>query len=154
MQLTLDFFDKVTLTDKDGDTICVEHYTDKVKAVRTFLGCTKSKAEEILALLEKDYKVYCPNECQIILAQGKTIAYNFEMYGMTFYHGHKYNTLNDWSFKKFLEGEKPKEKKPPRIKKIMVTCTEKQIKRAHQLYYAMTLGFDITHKDYERFYLL
>jgi hypothetical protein len=154
MQLTFDFNDFVTLTDKDGDTIITERYTDNVKAVRTFLGCAKSMAEEILAQLKKDYEIYCPNECQIILCQGGHIIYNFEMYGMTYYNGHKYNSLNDWSFKKFLEGEKPKEKKPPKIKKIMVTCTEKQIKRAHQLYYAMTLGFDITHKDYERFYLL
>lgn len=42
--------------------------------------------------------------------------------------------------------------KPP--KPIKITCTEIQLKRASQLYYARSAGFNIGYADYQRFYLV
>ena len=141
--------------DKDGDKVKVNYLSDTIKEIESFLKCSKAKAVEVLAELKKEYDVYSNNN-QIILIQNNKVVYNFEMFGMTFYCGHKYNDCNEWDFRNFVEGKKTKiEKKQTsrRLPKITVTATEKQIKKAQQLYYAKSIGLDITYKDYQRFYL-
>ena len=89
---------------------------------------------------------------QIVLAKGDKVIYNFEIAGETWYNGHKYNELNEWAFRALCDGIKPKEKKPPKLKKIVVMSTERQLKKAKQLFYAKNIGFSITAKDYQRWH--
>lgn len=49
---------------------------------------------------------------------------------------------------------KMKAEKKSRLKKMEVTCTEIQLKKAKQLYYAHEIGVDVTYKDYQRWHLL
>lgn len=152
MQGYFDFSE--TLIDADGDKVFVDIMTDPLKVIAMFLKCSKTKAREVYGLLSKEYQLYA-NPCQIILAQGGKVLYNFEMYGQTYYNGHKYNEVNEWDFRNFVDGKKIRtEKKNSVPKKIKITCTEMQLKRAAQLYYAHTIGFDINYKDYARFYLM
>lgn len=37
---------------------------------------------------------------------------------------------------------------------IKITCTKEQLKRAKQLWYAKTIGFNIRYEDYKRWKLL
>lgn len=155
MQLSFSFTEE--LTDAEGDKIIVDVCKDKIKVVAEMLNCSKTKAGETLKLLEKEYEVFCKNN-QVLLCQNKKIIYNFETYGMTFgtkNNPHKYNELNEWDFRSFLEGKKTRaEKKAPKTKKVLITCTETQIKRAEQLYFAKQIGFNVSYKDYKRFYLV
>lgn len=142
------------LTDKEGDIIIVDVCKDKIKVIAEMLGCSKTKANETLKLLEKEYEVFVKNN-QVILCQNKKVLFNFETFGATWYGGHKYNEVNEWDFRAFCEGKKIKtEKKAPKSKNIIVTCTETQIKRAKQLYFAKQIGFNVSYKDYKRFYLV
>ena len=145
---------RIDLKDKDGDILSFNRYTDKAKIIAGFLKCSRTKGEEVLRELEKEYDVYTCKDYQIVLAKSERIIYNFEIGGETWYKGHKYNELNEWAFRKLIDGIKPKEKKAPKLKKVVVTCTEKQVLKAKQLYYAKSIGFDITYKDYARWHLV
>ena len=144
----------IILTDKDGDKIVFNRYADRVSAIRAFLKCSKKEAEKTLEELSREYEVYSCKDYQIVLAKGDKVIYNFEIAGETWYNGHKYNELNEWAFRALCDGIKPKEKKPPKLKKIVVMSTERQVKKAKQLYYANNIGFSITAKDYQRWHLL
>lgn len=145
------------LIDADGDKIKVDEAQSTKEIIDTMskmLGVSKNRGRKILLELQKDYSVYAKRN-QIILARGKEVIYNFETYGMTWYNGHKYNNLNEWDFRAFCEGRKTRtEKKKPKPKAITVTATETQIKRAKQLYFALSVGFNISYKDYQKYYLL
>ena len=145
---------RIDLKDKDGDILSFNRYTDKAKTIADFLKSSIKKGEEVLRELEKEYDVYTCKDYQIVLAKDNKIIYNFEIGGETYYNGHKYNELNEWAFRKLVDGIKPKEKKPPKLKKVVVTCTERQVLKAKQLYYAKSIGFDITYKDYARWHLV
>lgn len=155
-QLTLNFDNAVTLIDKDGDKFVFNRWADKNKAVMSFLHCTKSRASEVIKDPEKDWDIYTDGrQEQIVLCKGERIVYNFELCGQTYYlHGHKYNELNEWDFRKLVDGMKPKLEKKSRPKRIIVMCTEIQLKKAKQLWYATKIGFDVTAKDYQRWHLL
>ncbi|WP_296022345.1 hypothetical protein [uncultured Treponema sp.] len=152
----LDFSD--TLTDMDGDTVVVDRLSDTVRIISLLLKCSGKKAREVLAKLRKDFDVYSNGwTTQLILAKDGRIIHNFELHGETWQYGHKYNPVNDWDFKDFIAGkkmrrEKDAAQKPP--KPLKITCTEIQLKRAKQLYYAYSVGFDIGYADYKRFYLV
>lgn len=125
--LTQELFDfSETLTDADGDTVVVSLLSDTVFEITLFLKCSKKKALEVLETLQKDFDVYSNPE-QIILAKGNKIIHNFELHGETYFHGHKYNPVNEWDFKQFLQGKKTRNEKrksaerPP--KPLKITCT-------------------------------
>lgn len=147
----------IKLKDKDGERIVVDPLRDTEAEIKEMAGCSSAEAKKTLALLEQEYQVYS-KPCQILLCKNEDVIFNFETYGMTWgtkESPHKYNVLNEWDFRSFLEGKKTRtEKKAPKIKKVVVTCTETQIKRAKQLFYAKTIGFNITYKDYQKFYLM
>jgi hypothetical protein len=145
---------KIDLIDKDGDVLTFNKYADNSKAVAAFLKCSRTKADEVLEDLRKQYDVFTCSDFQIVLAKGDKIIYNFEAGGETWYNGHKYNELNEWAFRKLVDGIKPKEKKPPKLQNVVVTCTERQVQKAKQLYYAKSIGFDITYKDYAKWHLI
>lgn len=152
MQMLFSFTEE--LIDPDGDKIIVDVTKDKIKVISEMLACSRSKAIETLKLLEEEYQVYVKNN-QVILCKDKKVVYNFETYGATWFGGHKYNEVNEWDFRAFVEGKKIRtEKKSPKIKKIVITCTETQIKRAKQLFYAKSIGFNVGYADYKRFYLI
>ena len=156
-QLTFDFSDteKIELKDKDGDIIPFNRYSDKTKAICRFLKCNQETARKVQKELEKDYQIFTCGDWQIVLADNEKIIYNFEIGGESVYLGHKYNELNEWDFRAFCEGRKVKtEKKKPKPKTIILTCTESQLKRAKQLYFASSIGFNITQKDYKKYFLL
>lgn len=150
----LDFSD--TLTDADGDTIVVDRLSDTVRIISLLLKCSRKKSREVLEKLQKDFDVYSNGwTTQLILAKNGNIIHNFEAHGETSWHGHKYNPVNEWDFRNFLSGKKTrKEKLPAKVKTLKITCTEIQLKKAKQLYYAHTIGFDIGYADYKRFYLV
>lgn len=142
------------LTDSDGDTVTVDGNYDPLKEIQRFLACTKKEAQTVLQNLKADFEVFAA-PCQIILAKGGKVVHNFEMYGQTWWHGHKYNTVNEWDFRSLVENGKTKKKTAAKpCKGIKLTCTERQIKKAMQLDYARRIGFDVTRSDYQRFYLL
>lgn len=156
-QLLLEFSE--TLTDADGDTVVVDRLSDTERIISRLLKCSRKKSREVLENLGKDYDVYSNGwTTQLILAKDGRIIHNFEANGETWICGHKYNPVNEWDFKDFIDGKKMRWKKrkaaekPP--KPIKITCTEIQLKRAKQLYYALTVGFRISYKDYKRFYLV
>lgn len=156
-QLLLDFSE--TLTDADGDTVVVARLSDTERIISRLLKCSRKKSREVLEKLSKDFEVYSNGwTTQLILAKDGRIIHNFEAYGETRMYGHKYNPVNEWDFKDFIDGKKMRWKKrkaaekPP--KPIKITCTEIQLKRAKQLYYALTVGFRIGYNDYKRFYLV
>ena len=155
MQLELGFDFTKTLFDADGDTLVVPTDFKKEITISSFLHCGKKQALKVLADLEKEYDVYC-NWGQIVLAKGDKAIYNFESFGQTWWHGHKYNIVDEWDFRNFVEGKKIKieKRKSTRTKDIVLTVTEIQRKRAQQLWYAHTIGFDISYKDYQRFFLV
>jgi hypothetical protein len=143
----------VKLTDKDGDSVTVDGLYNPLNEIERFLSCTKKEAVGVLDRL-KEWDVYAA-PCQIILAKNGLIAHNFEVYGQTWWHGHKYNTVNEWDFRSFVENGKTKKKTAAKpCKGILLTCTERQIRKAMQLDYARRIGFDVTRSDYQRFYLL
>ena len=143
----------VKLTDKDGDSVTVDGLYNPLKEIERFLSCTKKEASEIFQRLKKEWDVYAA-PCSIILAKNGLIEHYFEMYGQTYWHGHKYNTVNDWDFKEFVQKNKLKEKKSRPPKKLVLTVTEPQAKRARQIAYASMIGFDVDWHDYKRFYLI
>lgn len=143
----------VKLTDKDGDSVTVDGLYNPLNEIERFLSCTKTEAETVLARLKKDYDVFAA-EGQIILTKGSKVLYNFEECGQTYWHGHKYNTVNEWDFKDFVGKGKVMAVKKLKPKKLALAVTEKQIKKALQLDYARRIGFDVTRSDYQRFYLL
>lgn len=150
----LDFSE--TLTDAEGDRIAVDLLSDTLGIIMQLLKCGRKKSREVFDRLKKDFDVYS-NEftTQLILAKDGRIIHNFELYGETRLYGHKYNPVNEWDFRDFLSGKKTrKEKKPAKVKELKITCTEIQLKRAVQLNYARTVGFDIGYADYKRFYLV
>jgi hypothetical protein len=156
-QLLLDFSE--TLTDTDGDKVVVDRLSDTERIISWLLKCSRKKSREVLEKLSKDYDVYSNGRTtQLILAKDGRIIHNFEAYGETLIYGHKYNPVNEWDFKEFIAGKNTRWKKrksagkPP--KPIQITCTEIQLKRAKQLYYALTVGFSIGYNDYQRFYLV
>lgn len=143
----------VKLTDKDGDFVTIDGLYNPLNEIERFLSCTKKEAVGVLDRL-KGWDVYAA-PCQIILAKNGLIEHNFEMYGQTYWHGHKYNTVNEWDFRSFTENGKTKKKTAAKpCKGIQLTCTERQIKKAMQFDYARAIGFDVTRSDYQRFYLL
>lgn len=148
-----DFYDNyITLTDEDGDKFEVNQYYNKTRVIQYFLKSTKAKAEEVLKNLEKRFSVYTAF-CQIFLCNGKKIIYNFEIGGETYFNGHKYNSVNEWDFRNFIKGEKIRSERKHRIKTITFNLTEIQLQKCQQLFYAHKIGFDITYKDYQRFYI-
>lgn len=156
-QLLLDFSE--ILTDADGDTVVVDRLSDTEKIISRLLKCSRKKSREVLEKLSKDFDVYSNGfTTQLILAKDGRIIHNFEAHGETRMHGHKYNPVNEWDFRDFVAGKKMRwekrkaAEKPP--KPIKITCTEIQLKRAKQLYYALTVGFSIGYKDCKRFYLV
>ncbi len=155
-QLEFDFsdFEKITIIDQDGDTYKVNRYGKKIKSIMFFLKCTKKKAKEVLEQLEKEYDVYSDYLDEIFLCRENQILYHFEIGGETYYKGHKYKSVNAWDFKKLIEGKKIKsEIKHRPQKELIFTLTEKQMQRSQQLWYAHSIGFNITYKDYQRFYI-
>ena len=119
----------------------------------------QKKSREVLEKLSKDFDVYSNGwTTQLILAKDGRIIHNFEAHGATRMYGHKYNPVNEWDFRDFVAGKKMRwekrkaAEKPP--KPIKITCTEIQLKRARQLYYARSAGFNIGYADYKRFYLV
>ena len=156
IQQTFDFSDAILidLVDADGDVLQMNRYADPTKAICRFLKCSQKKAQETLQELRKEYQVYSTGRFQIVLAQGEKAIYNFELCGESWYNGHKYNPFNEWAFRKLCDGIKPKINKAPKQKQVVITATEKQIRKARQLFYARTIGFNITGKDYQRWHLL
>lgn len=157
MQILLDFSE--TLTDADGDTVVVDRLSDSARIISRLLKCNGKKSREVLEKLSKDFDVYSNGfTTQLILAKNGRIIHNFEAHGETRLYGHKYNPVNEWDFRDFLAGKKMRwekrkaAQKPP--KPIKITCTEIQLKRAKQLYYARSVGFNIAYADYKRFYLV
>ena len=150
----LDFSE--TLTDADGDKIVVDLLSDTLQIISLLLKCSRKKSREVLEKLQKDFDVYSNGfTTQLILAKGDRIIHNFELHGETYLYGHKYNKVNEWDFRNFLSGKKTRrEKKTAKVKTLKITCTEIQLKKAKQLYYAHTIGFDIGYADYKRFYLV
>ena len=156
-QLLLDFSE--TLTDADGDTVVVDRLCDTEMIISRLLKCNRKKSREILEKLSKDFDVYSNGwTTQLILAKDGKIIHNFEAHGETRLYGHKYNPVNEWDFRDFVAGKKMRwekrkaAEKPP--KPIKITCTEIQLKRAKQLYYANSAGFNIGYADYKSFYLV
>ena len=156
-QLLLDFSE--TLTDADGDTVVVDRLSDTERIISRLLKCSRKKSREVLEKLSKDFDVYSNGwTTQLILAKDGKIIHNFEAHGETRMYGHKYNPVNEWDFKDFVAGKKMRREKrtaaqkPP--KPLKITCTEIQLKRARQLYYARSAGFNIGYADYKRFYLV
>lgn len=157
MQLLLDFSE--TLTDADGDTVVVDRLSDTERIISRLLKCSRKKSREVLEKLSKDFDVYSNGfTTQLILTKDGRIIHNFEAHGETRLYGHKYNPVNEWDFRDFLAGKKmrwEKRKATERSPKpLKITCTEIQLKRAKQLYYAFSVGFYIGYKDYKRFYLV
>lgn len=157
VQGLFEFYD--TLTDKDGDKIVVDRLSDTVRIISLLLKCSEKKSREVLGRLQKDFDVYSDGfTTQLILAKDGRIIHNFEAHGETCLYGHKYNPVNEWDFKDFVAGKKMRWEKrkaaerPP--KPLKITCTEIQLKRAKQLYYAHSVGFNIAYADYKRFYLV
>ena len=156
-QLLLDFSE--TLKDADGDTVVVDRLSDTERIISQLLKCSRKKSREVLEKLSKDFDVYSNGwTTQLILAKDGKIIHNFEAHGETRMYGHKYNPVNEWDFRDFVAGKKMRwgkrkaAEKPP--KPIKTTCTEIQLKRARQLYYARSAGFNIGYADYKRFYLV
>ena len=156
-QLLLDFSER--LKDADGDTVVVDRLSDTEKIISQLLKCSRKKSREVLEKLSKDFDVYSNGwTTQLILAKDGKIIHNFEAHGETRMYGHKYNPVNEWDFRDFVAGKKMRWKKrkaaerPP--KPLKITCTEIQLKRARQLYYARSAGFNIEYSDYKRFYLV
>ena len=156
-QLLLDFSE--TLTDADGDTVIVDRLSDTEMIISRLLKCNRKKSREILEKLSKDFDVYSNGwTTQLILAKDGRIIHNFEAHGETRMYGHKYNPVNEWDFRDFIAGKKMRWEKrkaaeePP--KPLKITCTEIQLKRARQLYYARSAGFNIGYADYKSFYLV
>lgn len=150
-----EFYD--TLTDADGDKIIVDRLSDTVRIISLLLKCSGKKSREVLEKLSKDFDVYSNGfTTQLILAKDGRIIHNFEAHGETHLYGHKYNPVNEWDFRDFVAGKKIRKRKaaerPP--KPLKITCTEIQLKRARQLYYARSAGFNIGYADYKRFYLV
>lgn len=157
MQLLLDFSE--TLTDADGDTVVVDRLSDSARIISRLLKCSRKKSREVLEKLSKDFDVYSNGwTTQLILAKDGRIIHNFEAHGETRMYGHKYNPVNKLDFRDFIAGKKMRWEKrkaaerPP--KPIKITCTEIQLKRASQLYYARSAGFSVRYADYKRFYLV
>lgn len=145
--------------DADGDTIVVDRLSDTERIISRLLKCSRKKSREVLEKLSKDFDVYSNGwTTQLILAKDGRIIHNFEAHGETRMHGHKYNPVNEWDFRDFVAGKKMRwekrkaAEKPP--KPIKITCTEIQLKRASQLYYARSAGFSVRYADYKRFYLV
>ena len=155
-QLLLDFSE--TLKDADGDTVVVDRLSDTEKIISRLLKCSRKKSREVLEKLSKDFDVYSNGwTTQLILAKDGKIIHNFEAHGETRMYGHKYNPVNEWDFRDFVAGKKmrwEKRKAAERPPKPQITCTEIQLKRARQLYYARSAGFNIEYSDYKRFYLV
>ena len=156
-QLLLDFSE--TLTDADGDTVVVDRLSDTEMIISRLLKCNRKKSREVLEKLSKNFDVYSNGwTTQLILAKDGKIIHNFEAHGETRLYGHKYNPVNEWDFRDFVAGKKMRwekrkaAEKPP--KPIKITCTEIQMKRARQLYYARSAGFNIGYADYKSFYLV
>ena len=156
-QLLLDFSER--LKDADGDTVVVDRLSDTEKIISQLLKCSRKKSREVLEKLSKDFDVYSNGwTTQLILAKDGKIIHNFEAHGETRMYGHKYNPVNEWDFGDFVAGKKMRWEKrkaaerPP--KPLKITCTEIQLKRARQLYYARSAGFNIEYSDYKRFYLV
>ena len=156
-QLLLDFSE--ALTDADGDTIVVDRLSDTEIIISRRLKCSRKKSREVLEKLSKDFDVYSNGwTTQLILAKDGKIIHNFEAHGETRMYGHKYNPVNEWDFRDFVAGKKMRWEKrkaaerPP--KPLKITCTEIQLKRARQLYYARSAGFNIGYADYKRYYLV
>ena len=157
MQLLLDFSE--ILTDADGDTVAVDRLSDSARIISRLLKCSGKKSREVLEKLSKDFDVYSNGfTTQLILAKDGRIIHNFEAHGETRLYGHKYNPVNEWDFRDFLAGKKMRSEKrtaaPKPPKPLKITCTEIQLKRAKQLYYAHSVGFNIAYVDYKRFYLV
>lgn len=154
MQILLDFSE--TLTDADGDTVVVDRLSDSARIISRLLKCSGKKSREVLEKLSKDFDVYSNGfTTQLILAKNGRIIHNFEAHGETRLYGHKYNPVNEWDFRDFLAGKKMRsEKRTAAPKPLKITCTEIQLKRARQLYYAHSVGFNIAYADYKRFYLV
>ena len=155
-QCLFEFYE--TLTDADGDTVVVDRLSDTVRIISRLLKCSGKKSREVLEKLSKDFDVYSNGwTTQLILAKDGRIIHNFEAHGETRMYGHKYNPVNEWDFRDFVAGKERRRKrkaaeKPP--KPIKITCTEIQLKRARQLYYARSADFNIGYADYKRFYLV
>lgn len=155
MQLSFFFEENVIiLTDKDGEKIAFNRYTDKTKTIKNFLHCTNEKANEVLCELEKEYDVITCSDYQIILSKNNLIIYNFEIGGETVYKGHKYNPVNEWDFRDFVEKGKIKKETKKRKKDIELTLTERQLSKAKQLNYASEIGFDIGYNDYALWHIV
>ena len=150
MKLNFSENEVAELIDSDGNRMYFNRFTYKIKTICSFLKCSRKQGEEVLRDLQKEYSVFTCRQDQIVLAKGNRIVYNFELAGETVFNGHEYNELNEWDFMKLVKGLKPRKDKT----KINVMCTEIQVKRAMQLYYAISLGFDVTRKDYQRWHLL
>ena len=114
----------------------------------------KKKAEQILLGLEKEYKVFSVSYFEIALVKDGQITHHFTIGGGMWNNGQWVQMLNEWDFRKLIAGQKVKTYKAPKPKKITITATERQIKKAKQLFYAKSIGFEITVKDYQKWHLL
>lgn len=153
--LQITFKSEIALTDTEGNKIYFDTFAmSPIQEIKRFLNCSKKKALEVLKKLQKNYDIYT-NTNQIVLARNGKIIHNFELYGNTYYNGHKYNNVNKWDFINFVNKAKsPKTRQVKQAKQPKITATELQIKRANQIYYASKIGFDVDYNDYKRFYLV
>lgn len=155
-QQTFNFTDFTTIEIEsiDGTVIPFNRYSNPVPCIARFLKCSSKKAALILTDLEKEYDVYSVKDFELCLCKGNKAVYHFIYGGTLEYNNHEYEVMNEWGFKSLLQGRKPKAHKPPKPKTITLTCTEKQLRKAKQLYYAKKIGFNINGKDYQRWHLI
>ena len=144
----------IELTDENGQKFPFNRYTSPVPAIASFLKCSNKKAVEVLEQLEKDFEVYACKDNEIAIAEGENIKLHFLYGGGIWWKGEWIQKLTEWDFVKFIAGQKVKTYKAPKPKKITITATERQIKKAKQLFYAKNIGFEITGKDYQKWHLL
>lgn len=155
-QQTFNFTDFTTIEIEsiDGTVLPFNCYSNPVPCIARFLKCSTKKAALILTDLEKEYDVYTVSNFELALCKDNKAVYHFIYSGTLIYNNHEYQVMNEWSFRSLVEGRKPKQKKPPKPKTITLTCTERQLRKAKQLYYAMKIGFNIKAKDYQKWHLL
>jgi len=154
-QQLFDFSDitKIELQSENG-VFVFNQFSNPVPAICYLGKIGKKKAEEILLELEKAYKVYSVSYFEIALVKDNQIVQHFTIGGGLWNNGEWVQILNEWDFRKLIAGQKVKTYKAPKPKKITVTATERQIKKAKQLFYAKSIGFEITGKDYQKWHLL
>ena len=144
----------IELKDSNGSVFPFNRYTSPLPAIMTMGKVSKKKATWVLEELEKEYEVYACRDNELALVKDGVMAYHFLYGGGIWWKGEYIQNLNEWDFRHLIEGQKVKNHKAPKTKLITVTATERQIRKAKQLFYARSIGFNIRGKDYQRWHLL